>query len=40
MADGLADCRGFVAVDGAAHAANLTHPAVVNPALLEFLRSL
>jgi pimeloyl-ACP methyl ester carboxylesterase len=40
MADGLVDCRGFVTVDGAAHAANLTHPDVVNPALLEFLRSL
>jgi pimeloyl-ACP methyl ester carboxylesterase len=37
---GLADCRGLVKVDGAAHAANLTHPDQVNPPLLEFLRSL
>nr|AIS92924.1 alpha/beta hydrolase family protein [Stigmatella aurantiaca Sg a15] len=29
----------FVSVPGAAHAANLTHPEVVNPPLLEFLRA-
>ena len=40
LCDGLADCRGLVRVDGAAHAANLTHPDQVNPPLLEFLRSL
>ena len=36
----LPDCRGLVKVEGAAHAANLTHPEQVNPPLLEFLRSL
>ncbi|PTL83569.1 alpha/beta fold hydrolase [Vitiosangium sp. GDMCC 1.1324] len=30
----------FVSVPGAAHAANLTHPEVVNPPLVEFLRTL
>ena len=34
---GLGDCRGVVKVDGAAHAPNMTHPDVVNPALREFL---
>jgi 3-oxoadipate enol-lactonase len=37
---GLADCRGLVRVDGAAHAPNLTHPGVVNPVLRAFLDSL
>jgi pimeloyl-ACP methyl ester carboxylesterase len=37
---GLGDCRGLVAVEGAAHAPNLTHPQVVNPALRQFLDSL
>ncbi len=40
MADGLTDVRGFVEVEGAAHAANLSHPAVVNPPLREFLDGL
>lgn len=40
MAKALPGCRGFVPVEGAAHAANLTHPDVVNPALLTFLRAL
>lgn len=40
LCEGLPDCRGLVEVPGAAHAANLTHPEVVNPPLLEFLRSL
>jgi 3-oxoadipate enol-lactonase len=35
----LPDCRGLVRVDGAPHAANLTHPDAVNPPLLEFLRT-
>jgi pimeloyl-ACP methyl ester carboxylesterase len=35
---GLADCRGVVVVEGAAHAANLSHPDAVNGPLLEFLR--
>jgi len=34
---GLADCVGIVPVPGAAHAANLSHPDVVNPPLQEFL---
>ena len=29
----------LVLVPGAAHAANLTHPEVVNPPLVEFLRA-
>lgn len=33
----LPDCRGFVAVPGAAHASNMTHPEIVNPAIAEFL---
>lgn len=37
---GLPDCRGLVAVDGAAHAANVTHPAPVNQALTAFLDQL
>lgn len=36
----LPECRGLVVVDGAAHAPNLTHPDVVNPALREFLEGL
>ena len=34
------DHRGVVAIDGAAHAPNMTHPAEVNPALKSFLASL
>jgi 3-oxoadipate enol-lactonase len=34
------DCRGLVEVEGARHAANLTHPHVVNPALRSFLEGL
>lgn len=39
LADALPDCRGLVRVEGAAHAANLTHPDQVNGPLAEFLRS-
>jgi 3-oxoadipate enol-lactonase len=35
---GLADCRGVVVVEGAAHAPNLSHPDAVNGPLLAFLR--
>ena len=35
---GLADCRGIVVVEGAAHAPNLSHPDAVNGPLVEFLR--
>jgi len=38
--DGVADARGLVRVPGAAHAPNMTHPWIVNPALLDFLNSL
>ncbi len=34
------DGRGLVAVAGAAHAPNMTHPEVVNPAIREFLNGL
>jgi 3-oxoadipate enol-lactonase len=37
---GLSGCTGVVRVEGAPHAANLTHPDQVNGPLLEFLRSL
>jgi 3-oxoadipate enol-lactonase len=40
LADGLPGCDGVVAINGAAHAANLTHPEQVNPPLLAFLRRL
>ena len=35
----LPESRGVVRVPGAAHAPNLTHPEIVNPPLLEFLRA-
>lgn len=34
----LPECSGLVRVPGAAHAPNLSHPGVVNPPLVEFLR--
>ena len=34
------DGRGLVAVPGAAHAPNMTHPEIVNPAIREFLAGL
>jgi pimeloyl-ACP methyl ester carboxylesterase len=40
MAAALPGCAGVVRIPGAAHAANLTHPHLVNPPLLEFLRGL
>lgn len=40
MARGLRGCRGLVRVEGAAHAANLTHPGPVDPPLVEFCRSI
>lgn len=39
LARRLPACKGLVEVEGAAHAPNLTHPDVVNPALLAFLRA-
>ncbi len=38
LRDALPHCVAFVEVEGAAHAANLTHADQVNPPLLEFLR--
>lgn len=35
----LPNNKAFVRVEGAAHAANLTHPHIVNPPLVEFLRT-
>ena len=40
MAAALTGCDGVVRIPGAAHAANLTHPDLVNPPLREFLRGL
>ena len=40
LCQGLPGCMGVVQVEGAPHAANLTHPDQVNGPLLEFLRSL
>jgi 3-oxoadipate enol-lactonase len=40
LCDGLPAARPLVRVQGAPHAANLTHPEQVNAPLLEFLRSL
>jgi 3-oxoadipate enol-lactonase len=40
MAAGLSGCAGVVPIAGAAHAANLTHPDLLNPPLLAFLRGL
>jgi len=36
----LADCRDLVPIDGAAHAANLTHPDEVNPHIERFLAAI
>jgi 3-oxoadipate enol-lactonase len=36
----VSDCRGVIEVSGAAHAANLTHPELVNPAIRDFLEGL
>lgn len=40
LADAAVDHRGIVAVEGAAHAPNMTNPAEVNAALADFLASL
>lgn len=40
VADGVQDCRGVVEVEGAAHAPNMSHPAIVNEALTGFLAGL
>jgi pimeloyl-ACP methyl ester carboxylesterase len=40
LCSGLSGCRGVVAVEGAGHASNLTHPGPVNHAIAGFLASL
>lgn len=40
LAAGLPGADGVVVIPGAGHAANLTHPELVNPPLLAFPRSL
>ena len=40
LCDGLADCRGVVAVEGGGHAVNLTHPLEVTGALERFVTGL
>jgi 3-oxoadipate enol-lactonase len=39
MRDGLVGATSMCLVDGAAHAPNVTHADVVNPAIIEFLRN-
>ncbi len=36
----IPDCRGLIRVPGAAHAANMTHPQIVNAAIREFIENL
>lgn len=40
LAAGLSGCRGLIKIEGAAHAASLTHAAQVNPPLVELLRGM
>jgi 3-oxoadipate enol-lactonase len=40
LCQALSGCTGLVRIEGGTHASNLTHPDVVNPPLLGFLRSL
>jgi 3-oxoadipate enol-lactonase len=40
LSRGLSGCAGVVRIEGASHAANLTHPGKVNGPLLDFLRAL
>jgi len=40
VCQGVPDCRDFVEVEGGAHAVNMTHPEVVNPAIRRFLATL
>jgi 3-oxoadipate enol-lactonase len=40
LCSGLANCRSLITVEGGGHASNLTHPALVNPALEKFLAEL
>jgi len=40
MCSGLANCRSLITIEGGGHASNLTHPALVNPAMEQFLAEL
>jgi pimeloyl-ACP methyl ester carboxylesterase len=40
LRDGIANAGAIVAVDGAGHASNMSHPDIVNAAILAFLHSL
>ena len=40
MCSGLANCRSLITIEGGGHASNLTHPALVNAALEQFLDEL
>ncbi|MEU7812862.1 alpha/beta hydrolase [Pseudonocardia sp. NPDC049154] len=40
VAEGVPDCRGLVVIDGAPHAANLSHPAEVTAAIRDFVDGL
>jgi pimeloyl-ACP methyl ester carboxylesterase len=40
LCSGLANCRSLITIEGGGHASNLTHPALVNPALEQFLAEL
>jgi 3-oxoadipate enol-lactonase len=40
LCEGLLGCVGVARIEGASHAANLTHPAEANAAILDFLRGL
>lgn len=38
LCDGLPGCEGLISIEGAGHAANLSHPGVVTEALRDFFR--
>jgi pimeloyl-ACP methyl ester carboxylesterase len=40
LAAGLPGCGDVVTIEGASHSATVTHPEIVNPPVLEFLRSI
>lgn len=40
LSEALPNCKAFVPIHGAAHAANYTHADAINPGLLEFLRTI
>jgi pimeloyl-ACP methyl ester carboxylesterase len=40
LSENLKNCKKFLPIKGAAHAANFTHPKAINDALIDFLESL